>query len=67
MVEFFELLDRQQRRSPGSVATFLSTHPNPTSRARELRAVIQPGGRRTSDEFEAMQSRLGSRQLTRNR
>ena len=60
MVEFFELLDPQQKRSPGSVATFLSTHPNPKSRAGELRGIVQPGGRRTSEEFTAMKSRLGA-------
>jgi beta-barrel assembly-enhancing protease len=58
MVEFFELLDAKQKRSPGSVATFLSTHPNPKSRAAELRGVIQPGGRRTSEDFTAMRRRL---------
>jgi beta-barrel assembly-enhancing protease len=65
MVEFFELLDAQQKRSPGSVATFLSTHPNPKSRAAELRGIVQPGGRRTSEGFTAMKSRLGPTQVTR--
>jgi predicted Zn-dependent protease len=66
MVEFFELLDRQQQRSPGSVATFLSTHPDPGSRANELRGIIRPGGRRTSNEFAQMKTRLGqSQRLTR--
>src|SRR5262249_28677275 len=60
MVEFFELLDHQQQRAPSSVATFLSTHPDPRSRAAELRGVVQAGGRRTSDEFTAMKARLGS-------
>jgi predicted Zn-dependent protease len=59
MVEFFELLDRKQHQSPSSVATFLSTHPDPGSRADELRRIIQPGGRRTSNEFAAMKARLG--------
>jgi predicted Zn-dependent protease len=65
MVEFFELLDAQQKRSPGSVATFLSTHPDPRSRAAELRGAVPSGGRRTSDAFQSMKSRLGPRQLTR--
>jgi predicted Zn-dependent protease len=65
MVEFFELLDAQQKRSPSSVATFLSTHPNPRSRAAELRGVIHPGGRRTSEDFTAMKARLRPTQLTR--
>jgi predicted Zn-dependent protease len=66
MVAFFELLDSRRERSPGSVATFLSTHPDPASRARELAAVVQPGGRRTSEQFTDMQERLGGRQLTQN-
>lgn len=65
MPEFFEVLDAQQKRSPGSVATFLSTHPNPKSRAAELRGMVQPGGRRTSEGFQSMKSRLGPTQLTR--
>jgi predicted Zn-dependent protease len=65
MVEFFELLDAQQRRSPSSVATFLSTHPNPKSRAGELRGIVQPGGRRSSEDFNAMKSRLRPVQSTR--
>lgn len=60
MVEFFEILESQQRRAPGSVATFLSTHPDPGSRADELRGVVQSGGRRTSDHFAAMKARLSS-------
>jgi beta-barrel assembly-enhancing protease len=62
MAEFFELLDQQRQRSPNSVATFLSTHPDPKSRAAELRATVQSGGRRTSDEFTAMKARLGNPQ-----
>ena len=65
MVEFFEILGRQQRESPGSVATFLSTHPNPASRAAELRDVVRPGGRRSSEAFSAVKSRLGPPQMTR--
>lgn len=64
MPEFFELLDQQQKRAPGSVATFLSTHPDPKSRAAELRSFVQPGGRRTSEEFNAMKSRLAARRGT---
>lgn len=60
MVEFFQLLDAQQKRAPGSVATFLSTHPDPRSRAAELRTVVHPGGRRTSEAFQSMKSRLRS-------
>lgn len=60
MVEFFELLERHQRRSPGAVANFLSTHPAPGSRAAELRPVAGGGGRRTSAEFNAMKRELRS-------
>ena len=65
MVEFFEILGRQQRQSPGSVATFLSTHPNPASRAAELRGIVGPGGRRSSEAFSTVKSRLGPPQMTR--
>ncbi len=58
MVEFFEVLQRQQRRSPGSVEQFLSSHPSPGSRAQLLRASNAPGGRRTSAGFTEMKQDL---------
>jgi len=58
MVEFFDVLERQQRRSPGSVAQFLSSHPSPGSRAQLLRASDAPGGRRTSAGFTQMKRDL---------
>jgi predicted Zn-dependent protease len=58
MVEFFEVLQRQQRRSPGSVEQFLSSHPSPGSRAQLLRASDAPGGRRTSPAFSEMKRDL---------
>jgi beta-barrel assembly-enhancing protease len=59
MAEFFELLAREQRRSPGSVATFLSTHPAPGDRAAQLRRTSGGGGgRRSSAEFTAMKRDL---------
>ena len=58
MVEFVEVLQRQQRRSPGSFEQFLSSHPSPGSRAQLRRASDAPGGRRTSPAFNAMKRDL---------
>jgi predicted Zn-dependent protease len=58
MAEFFELLAREQRRSPGSVGTFLSTHPAPRERAAELRRTSAGSGRRSSAEFAEMKRDL---------
>ena len=60
MVEFFDVLQRQQRRAPGSVEQFLSSHPSPGSRAQLLRAADAPGGRRTSPAFSAMKRDLAA-------
>jgi predicted Zn-dependent protease len=58
MAEFFDVLQHQQRRSPGSVEQFLSSHPSPGSRAELLRAADAPGGRRTSPAFAQMKQDL---------
>lgn len=61
MIEFMQVLATQQGRSPGAVAEFLSTHPAPASRVRELEQLVAasgPGGRRQSAAFTQMKQRL---------
>lgn len=61
MLEFMQVLAAQQGRSPGTVAEFLSTHPAPASRVRELEQLVAAsgsGGRRQSAAFTQMQQRL---------
>jgi predicted Zn-dependent protease len=60
MVDFMRMLAVQQGRSAGSVAGFLSTHPDPASRVRELEPLVaaSQGGRRDSAQFGDMRRRL---------
>ncbi len=60
MVEFLQLLQREQGRNPSAVETFLSTHPSPEGRVERLQAEAQSmgSGRRTSRAFTDMQRRL---------
>jgi predicted Zn-dependent protease len=60
LAEFMEMLQRQQRRAPGSVAVFLSSHPAPGERATELRRRLAAadGGRRDSARFRAVKARV---------
>ena len=61
LVEFMRVLAAQQGRSPGSVAQFLSTHPAPASRVRDLEQLVAAnpgGGRRTSAQFTDVKRRL---------
>lgn len=59
MIEFLAILRDQEKTRPGNVAVFLSSHPAPGSRVRELEAVIGPGsGRQSSEEFDSMHARL---------
>ena len=44
MLEFMQVLAAQQERSPGAVAEFLSTHPAPASRVRELEQLVAASG-----------------------
>ncbi|BCS32859.1 peptidase M48 [Luteitalea sp. TBR-22] len=62
LLEFMQVLARQEGRSPGSVAQFLSTHPAPASRVRELSQLVAraPAGRRTSAAFTDARRRLAS-------
>jgi predicted Zn-dependent protease len=59
MVELFEILRREQKREPGRVATFLSTHPSATDRIERLRRSVATArsGRRDSAAFRAMKAR----------
>ena len=59
MLEFMQVLARESGRS-GGAAEFLSTHPAPASRVRELEqlAAQAGGGRRTSAAFTQMKRRL---------
>jgi predicted Zn-dependent protease len=60
MVEFLRVLRAQQGRDPGSVQTFFASHPAPAERIRRLEQEANrlAGGRRTSQEFQHVQSRL---------
>jgi predicted Zn-dependent protease len=60
MLEFMEILRREQGRDAGSVATFLSTHPAPDERASHLRGELKgvSGGRRNTADFQRIVARL---------
>jgi predicted Zn-dependent protease len=60
MVEFLQLLRNRQRRDPGSVGTFFSSHPAPAERVQRLQqqASRMAGGRRDSQAFRDVQVRL---------
>jgi predicted Zn-dependent protease len=59
--EFLETLRRTQGSDPGRVRVFLSSHPAPGERASRLRATVRAaGGRRDSQEFQRIRSRLQS-------
>jgi beta-barrel assembly-enhancing protease len=61
MIGFMEILRRQQGRDPGSVATFLSSHPAPAERIQLLRGELRgvSGGREDTDQFRQIRARLG--------
>lgn len=62
MIAFIEIIRREQGRDPGSVETFLSSHPAPAERASllraELRRVRASGATGNRERFRAMQFRL---------
>jgi beta-barrel assembly-enhancing protease len=61
LAEFMQVLQNEQKRSPGSVATFFSSHPSPAGRVRDLQAIANgKSGRRDSEEFQAVKGRLNS-------
>lgn len=67
MVEFLQVLRARQGRDPGSVRTFFSSHPAPAERIRRLQqdAARLSGGRRDSQSFRNIQSRLDRLPATR--
>jgi predicted Zn-dependent protease len=61
LAEFMQVLQNEQKRSPGSVETFFSSHPSPAGRVGDLQAMANgKSGRRDSEEFQAIKGRLGS-------
>jgi predicted Zn-dependent protease len=60
MVELFDVLRREQRRDPGSVEAFFSSHPSPQDRITRLQEQIRQraGGRRDSREFQSIRATL---------
>lgn len=60
MVEFLQVLRARQGRDPGSVRTFFASHPAPGERVRRLEQAANrmAGGRRDSQAFQNVQSRL---------
>jgi predicted Zn-dependent protease len=60
MVELFEILRHEQKRNPGRVETFFSTHPSPQDRIVRLHGDVgrTRAGRRDSAQFRAVKARL---------
>jgi predicted Zn-dependent protease len=60
MVEMFEILKKEAGRDPTSVEAFLSSHPSPQVRIKEIRAAVAAHrqGRRDSREFQVVKARL---------
>jgi predicted Zn-dependent protease len=60
MVELFEVLRREQRRDPGSVEVFFSSHPAPQDRIARLQGAIgrTPAGTRDTARFRAIKARV---------
>lgn len=62
MVEFMQILRAQAGRDPGSVQTFLSSHPAPAERVTRLQATAKrlgASGTRDTAAFRQMKGRLG--------
>ena len=61
MVEFMQILRAQAGRDPGSVQTFLSSHPAPGERVTRLQSTVNrlgTAGTRDSQAFRQVKSRL---------
>jgi predicted Zn-dependent protease len=68
MVELFEMLRHEQKRDPGRVEMFFSTHPSPQDRVVRLQTDVARGrkgsspargaGRRDSPQFQSVKARL---------
>jgi predicted Zn-dependent protease len=54
------VLRREQKRDPGAVDVFFSTHPSPQDRIAQLTAAIgrRRGGVRDSAQFRAVKARV---------
>jgi len=62
MLEFMQILRAQQGRDPGSVQTFLSSHPAPGERVTRLQATAKrlgATGTRDTAAFRQIKTRLG--------
>jgi len=62
MVEFMQILKAQAGRDPGSVQTFLSSHPAPGERVTRLQQTVKrlgAGGTRDTAAFRQVKGRLG--------
>jgi predicted Zn-dependent protease len=63
MLEFLQILQDQRGRDPGSVAVFLSSHPSPAERVRQLRTQlsrVKASGRRDSAAFRNVRAALAN-------
>jgi predicted Zn-dependent protease len=60
MIELFEVLRREEKRDPGAVDVFFSTHPSPQDRIASLTAAAarSRGGVRDSAQFRVMKARV---------
>jgi predicted Zn-dependent protease len=60
MVELFEMLGRHARQDESSVDAFLSSHPSPQDRIKNLSARVsrQSGGTRDSARYRSVRARL---------
>jgi beta-barrel assembly-enhancing protease len=60
MVELFEMLRHEQKRDPGRVEMFFSTHPSPQDRIVRLQRDVgrARAGRRDSPQFQSVRARL---------
>jgi predicted Zn-dependent protease len=59
MIQFMQILADQEQSRPSDVQVFLSSHPAPADRARELQSLVGSGsGRTTSARFQTVQQQL---------
>lgn len=59
MIEFMQILADQEQTRPGNVQAFLSSHPAPAERVRELQAIVGSGsGRTSSTRFQTIHRQL---------
>jgi predicted Zn-dependent protease len=62
MLELFETLRREARRDPGALEVYVSSHPPPQERIKQLQPQVarHTGGRRDSGQFQAIKTRLSA-------